>query len=338
MNYIHKNENAIYYECGYSCDNAIFLKLSSEAFFLTDPRYEIEAKNEVLNAKVVIDSNILKKAKKILKKSGIKKCSYDPKEWDCFSFEHFKDLGIKWEAKISLSHKKRIIKTPEEITLLEKAVEAGKEGFKRTKELFLETFEEADEFKLTQLAKDAMSNYGKLELSFDPIVAINENASKPHAKPTSKILKTKDLLLMDAGVKYKRYCSDRTRTVKFDYEFEWDKVQKFKSKTIQKAYDTVLKAHDKAIKKARAGMRAKDIDKIAREIIHKAGFGKYFVHSTGHGVGLDIHELPLISPKSKTVIEDGMVFTIEPGIYIEGEFGVRIEDMVVIEDGKARVL
>jgi len=85
-------------------------------------------------------------------------------------------------------------------------------------------------------------------------------------------------------------------------------------------------------------MKAKDIDALARDVIEKAGFGKYFVHSTGHGVGLDIHEMPYISSKSKTKIEDGMVYTIEPGIYIEGEFGIRIEDMVVMENSRAKVL
>jgi len=156
--------------------------------------------------------------------------------------------------------------------------------------------------------------------------------------PTSKKLKKGDLLLFDAGVKYKRYCSDRTRTAYFDGTIEFKYKQKFKSKKIQKAYDTVLKAHDVAIKKARSGMKAKEIDRLARDVVEKAGFGKYFVHSTGHGVGLDIHEMPYISKTSDTIIEDGMVFTIEPGIYIEDSFGIRIEDMVVMKNGKAVVL
>ena len=147
-----------------------------------------------------------------------------------------------------------------------------------------------------------------------------------------------DLILLDAGVKYKRYCSDRTRTAFFKKDFKFNKKQQFAKKKIQKAYDTILKAQETAIKKARSGMKAKEIDKIAREIIEKNGFGKYFVHSTGHGVGLDIHEMPYISPKSETIIEDGMVFTIEPGIYLKGDFGIRIEDMVVMHKGKAHIL
>jgi Xaa-Pro aminopeptidase len=118
----------------------------------------------------------------------------------------------------------------------------------------------------------------------------------------------------------------------------FDTNQSFKSKKIQKAYDTVLKAHDNAIAKARSGMKAKTVDALTRDIVTKAGFGEYYVHSTGHGVGLDIHEMPYISAKSDTIIEDGMVYTIEPGIYIPGEFGIRIEDMVAMVDGKAVVL
>ncbi|HID69573.1 MAG TPA: M24 family metallopeptidase, partial [Desulfobacterales bacterium] len=107
---------------------------------------------------------------------------------------------------------------------------------------------------------------------------------------------------------------------------------------VQKAYDLVRKAHDTAIEKARSGMTGSQIDRLAREVIENGGMGDYFVHSTGHGVGLDIHEMPYISSRSQTVVEDGMVFTIEPGIYIPGEFGIRIEDMVVMQRGRVEVL
>jgi len=175
-------------------------------------------------------------------------------------------------------------------------------------------------------------------LSFDPIVAIGSNAAKPHALPTKRVLRRGDLLLLDAGLKYQRYCSDRTRTVRIGRDFTFRTKQNFENKKIQKAYDTVRKAHDKAISKARSGMRARDVDALARDVIDRAGFGKYFVHSTGHGVGLDIHEMPYISSRSRTKIADGMVYTVEPGIYIPGQFGIRIEDMVVMIDGKAKVL
>lgn len=183
-----------------------------------------------------------------------------------------------------------------------------------------------------------MSDNGKYDLSFDPIVAINANSAKPHALPTEVNLKRNDLLLVDAGIKYKRYCSDRTCTSRVYEDIDFERSQHFTKKERQKVYDIVLKAQLTAIKKARVGMMAKDIDKLARDVIEKAGYGKYFIHSTGHGVGLDIHEHPYINSRSETIIENGMVFTIEPGIYLPEKFGVRIEDTIVMKDGKAQIL
>jgi Xaa-Pro aminopeptidase len=339
VNYIHQNENAIYYECGYSCDNAIFLKLGSENFFITDSRYELEAKEGVKNGLVLIERDLYRRANRLIKKSKIKKLKFDPKEWSIFQFENLsRGLKVEFKAEVDLSHRRRIIKRETELEMLQTSVKLGAEAFDRFAEKILKRGIGKDEFYLTYMVNEALSKRGRYELSFNPIVAIDENASKPHAMPTKKILSRGDLLLVDAGLKYKRYCSDRTRTVHLKDNFSFSIEQKFKDRRIQRAYDTVLKAHDRAIEGARAGMRAKEIDSIAREIVHEAGFGKYFVHSTGHGVGLDIHEMPYIASKSETVIEDGMVFTIEPGIYIPDEFGIRIEDMVAMVDGRAIIL
>ncbi len=334
---IYQNENALYYECTYSCDNAIFLRLNDCNYFFTDGRYEIEAKKAIKNAEVLISSNILESLIEVLRKEKIKKITIDPKEWDLFAFEKLKTLSIQFEFEPDLSHKKRIKKTQEEIKLLNKAAKIGKKAFGEIA-LMLQNNVGLSEKELNFKAEAILREFGKRALSFEPILAINQNAAKPHAIPSNKKLKINDLILLDAGIKYKRYCSDRTRTAFFKEGFSFGKKQHFSKKKIQKAYDIVLKAQEAAIKKARSGMKAKEIDKIAREIIDKAGYGKYFVHSTGHGVGLDIHEMPYISPKIDTIIEDGMVFTIEPGIYIEGAFGIRIEDMVVMQKGKAQVL
>jgi len=339
MNYILKDENAIYYECNYSCDNALYLKLGDDAFFLTDARYAIEAREHVHNANVLIEEDLYAKANTLIKESKIKKLKYDPKEWSIFYFEKLRDgLKIRCNPVADFSHKKRIIKSPDEIEILKKAATLGADAFdKLAKTINEHGFKNSEEI-LTYMAKTVLSKYGKYELSFDPIVAIASNAAKPHALPTSRVLEKKDLLLVDAGLKYRRYCSDRTRTVNAKRDFSFDTAQKFKKKKLQRAYDTVLKAHDNAIAKARSGMKAKKIDALTRDIITKAGFGEYFVHSTGHGVGLDIHEMPYISTKSDTLIEDGMVYTIEPGIYIPNEFGIRIEDMVAMVNGRAVVL
>lgn len=339
MNYMVKDENAIYYECGFSSDNALFLKLGSESFFITDARYTVEAQASVQGAMVIINGDLYGEARELIKKSTIKKIVYDPKEWTVFAFESLqKDLKIKFKAMPDFSHKKRVIKSSEELLLLKKAATLGAKAFDELSLLIRKHGFKEDENMLTFMGKAMLSQKGNYELSFDPIIAINENAAKPHALPTTKKLKKDDLLLVDAGLKYKRYCSDRTRTVSASKDFTFGYEQKFKKKKIQKAYDLVLKAHDRAITKARSGMKAKKIDAFTRDIIEKGGMGKYYIHSTGHGVGLDIHEMPYISAKSDMRVEDGMVYTIEPGIYIPGEFGIRIEDMVAMESGRAVVL
>jgi Xaa-Pro aminopeptidase len=339
LNFIHTNENAIYYECGYSCDNAIYISLGEESYFITDGRYALDAKAEVKDAEVVIAKDIYAKASKLLQKKKVQKIAFDPKEFLVFGLDKLrKEVKATFKPKVNLSHKKRMVKTQEEISLLSEAVALGEKAFHSFAEAIRRDGVGKSELQLTYEAKGILSHYGMYDLSFDPIVAVNANAAKPHATPTSQLLQNGDLLLVDAGLKYKRYCSDRTRTVEVGEGLSFSRESLFSKKKRQKVYDTVRKAHDKAIEQAKSGMKASSIDAVAREVIEKAGFGKYFVHSTGHGVGLDIHEMPTISSRSKTVIEDGMVFTIEPGIYIPDAFGVRVEDMVVMEEGRAKVL
>jgi len=299
----------------------------------------LDAKENVKGAEVVINGDLYGEAVTILKTSNVQNIIFDPKEWSVDAYEKIsKNIAILFTPKPDFSHYKRIIKSDDELEILAKAASLGAKAFRALAQDFNEHGLGEDEYTLTHRAKGILGNFGKYELSFDPIVAINVNAAKPHAMPTSSTLSVGDLLLVDAGLKYKRYCSDRTRTVQADKYFTFDTHQHFKRKKIQKAYDVVLKAHDNAINKARSGMKAKKVDALTRDIIAKAGFAEYYIHSTGHGVGLDIHEMPYISTKSDTIIEDGMVYTIEPGIYIPGEFGIRIEDMVAMVDGKAKVL
>lgn len=339
-NYILRDENAIYYECGFSCDNVIFLKLGKEKFFITDARYTTEAKEYTNSCEVIESANLINTAKDILKKNKIKKLTFDPSDFTYHAYMNLsKDLDINFIEELSFSQKKRIIKSDDEIKILSKAAKLGREGFKNLAKYIRKNGYKQKEDFLYFKAMEKMSQIGKLDLSFEPIVAINENAAKPHALPTSKKLKLNDLLLVDAGVKYKRYCSDRTCTANANFEnFSFKREQKFKNKKHQKIYDLVYKAQLNAIENAKVGMKAKEIDALTRDVITKAGYGKYFVHSTGHGVGLDIHEHPFINSKSDLIIEDNMVFTIEPGIYLPNEFGVRIEDTVAMINGKAVIL
>ncbi len=333
MNYILNKENEIYYECGWSSDNAIFLSLNEEKYVITDGRYTLDAK-ENARAEVIEARDLIKKAKELILKKRIKKLKIDPNNW---SYKNYVSLQkvVNLINEENFSFKKRMIKTPKELEIIKEAVKIGAKAFDE----FAKVIEVGiDEFELSFRFKEKLTNRGRRPLSFEPIVAINENAAKPHAEVSEKILKKGDLLLLDAGIKHKRYCSDRTRTIYIGENISMNKNQKF-PKEIQKVYDVVLKAQEEAIKAIKVGIKACELDKIARDIIEKAGYGKYFVHSLGHGVGLDIHEWPFINSKNEIELKEGMVFTIEPGIYIPGRFGIRIEDMVAINyNGEVEIL
>jgi Xaa-Pro aminopeptidase len=346
-NYILKNENAIFFEANYSCDNAIFLSLGSgsnrETFFITDSRYTEEAKNSVFDFVEVVEitKSLIATTVEVLLKNRVKSLIYDATDWNHYDFV---ELQKKIKTQVFLrneknfSKNKRIIKTDDEVQKIAKAVNLGKNAFIEFSN-FLQTKENLTEKELHFNLKNILSYNGEYDLSFDPIVAINQNASKPHALPTRNILVENDLLLVDAGLKYERYCSDRTRTFEFNKNNNLDFIfQEWSNFKIQRAYNIVRKAHDKAIEKVHSGMKASEVDKIARDVVQNSEFKDLFIHSTGHGVGLDIHEFPNISSKSDVILEDNMIFTIEPGIYIPNKFGIRIEDMVVLKNGKPIVL
>ena len=164
--------------------------------------------------------------------------------------------------------------------------------------------------------------------AFTLIIASGPNSASPHHISSSRKIKRNDVILLDIGCVYKGYCSDLTRTF-------------FLGKTInlrKRVYAVVKRAHKEALGKVRPGARACGIDKAARDVIRKAGFGDKFIHTTGHGVGIEIHEAPRLSAKDKTVLKTGMVITVEPGIYLDGDFGVRIEDTAVVTKKGREVL
>jgi Xaa-Pro aminopeptidase len=335
--YILKSQSALYHECGFSCDNGIFLKLGSESFFITDGRYTLDAKQKIKDKALVIEArDIIKKAREILVKNRVKRVTIDPKEWSLEEFEKVSSLKIFFQKSPNLSQKKRIIKTPHEIDIIADGVKIANERF----EEFAKRLEAGfGEKRLNFLAHEILTNYGQNPLSFEPITAIDANSALPHAVAGDIVLKNGSILLFDAGIKHKNYCTDRTRVLEFEESrvLNFNKEQSFKNKKAHEVYTIVKDANNLAISKVKPGIKAKEIDKTAREYIEKKGYGDKFVHSTGHGVGLDIHELPIISSKSETILEEGMVFTIEPGVYIENEFGIRVEDMVVVTSDGCRV-
>lgn len=340
MDYILKDQNAVLFEAGYSCDNEILLVLDGQKFFLTDARYAVEAEEAVKSdVSVICEMDLLGRARLLLRKFRPKSVVYDPFDFCVADFERLsQNLGVKFIKKPHFSWQKRIIKSEAELEILRKAAQFGAKCFDEFADFVRQNGEGMSESELHFHASLIFRQKNALGLSFDPIVAINANAAKAHALPGETRLKKGDLLLLDAGVRYLGFCSDRTRTACFDEGFNFSKTQKFKSQKQQEVYEIVKLAQEKSIAAVRAGVLAKEVDAAAREVITAAGYGEYFIHSTGHGVGLDIHELPFVNKNSKTQIETGMVFSIEPGIYLPGEFGVRIEDVVVAQQNGAEIL
>lgn len=331
-NYILQNENAVYYECGYSCDNEIFLNLGDEKFFITDSRYEIEANEFLRDVTLIISSDLIDDCKKILKAKDIKELVIDGNDMSYFSFLKLSvDSNIKFINEPNFSQIKRAIKTDEELKILKEATNLNKQKFEIFKEFLNNSAIGLSEFEIYQSAKEILSENFKYDFAFDPIIALNANAAKAHARPSDVVAKKNDLILFDAGVKFKKYCSDRTRVARVGDANFID--PKFNSE-LAEVYEIVKNAKEEAIKFIKPGVLACDIDKVARDYITKFGYGEYFTHSTGHGVGLDIHEYPFINKASKMKIQKNMIFSVEPGIYIKNKFGIRLEDLVVVtEDG-----
>ncbi len=243
-----------------------------------------------------------------LKKEGIRNLAIEP-NLVYSNYEKFKD-DFKIESK-NYVDKQRMIKSSSEIENIKKATQIAQTAFK---ELDVANRKETEDVLAFDLVRLMIENGASGE-SFDTILVSGSNTSLPHAIPQSKTLETP--ILVDWGAKYNGYCSDNTRTIVYN-EKE------------QEILDIVRESHDKAIKAIKPGLKCCEIDKVSRDIIKEYGYGDKFIHSTGHSLGLDIHETPTFNARDDTIIEKGMVITVEPGIYLEGEFGVRLEDTVAI--------
>ncbi len=243
-----------------------------------------------------------------LKEDGIESLAIEP-ALPYSTYARFKDdfeIGSK-----TYIDKQRMIKTPREIERIARATEIAQKSFIQLDILNNDGTEKEIAFDLLRL----MLENGASKESFDTIVTSGANSSLPHAIPEAK--KLAEPVLIDWGCIFEGYCSDNTRTMVY-------------TERQQEIWDIVAEAHDEAIKAIRPGMKCCEIDKVARDIISDYGYEDRFIHSTGHSLGLDIHETPGFSARDETVLEKGMVITVEPGIYLEGEFGVRLEDTVAV--------
>jgi Xaa-Pro aminopeptidase len=213
--------------------------------------------------------------------------------------------------------KLREVKSPEEMEWIGQAQRIGEETFRHICSLIKPGVCEAD---IAIEIDYHMRKLGGQMPAFDTIVVSGQNSSKPHGVPTAKKVENGDFVTMDFGTKIHGYCGDMTRTVAVG----------FVTDEMKRVYEVVRQAQSEALGRLCAGLTGKEADALARNVIEKAGFGPCFGHSLGHGVGLDIHEEPRFSALFETIIEENTVVSVEPGIYIPGKFGVRIEDLVVI--------
>lgn len=224
-----------------------------------------------------------------------------------------------------LVEKLRSIKEPEELALITKAVEMGDAALQQAKETIRGGMTEKEAaWEIERL----LHENGSEGVAFEIIVASGPNAAMPHARPTDKAICSDEPVVIDMGARFGGYCSDLTRTLFLGQA----------GKDMRQIYDIVLRAQTAAIEGIKSGMDVVQADRLSRSVIEQAGYGENFGHGLGHGVGLAVHELPTVGPASTGSLADGMVFTIEPGIYLPGQGGIRIEDIVVLENGRARVL
>ncbi len=219
----------------------------------------------------------------------------------------------------------RMRKDEKEQDLMREASKLNDKGIEKLMALISNKY---DEKKMGQMLLDIYEELGADGFSFDPIVAYGANAADPHHSPDGSTLKEGDSIIMDIGCVKNSYCSDMTRTVFY----------KTASEKAKEIYNIVLEANKKAIAAVKPGVRFCDIDAAARNHIEAAGYGKYFTHRTGHAIGIDVHDFGDVSSANTDVVEPGMCFSIEPGIYLTGEVGVRIEDLVLVTEDGCEVL
>ncbi|MFQ6073630.1 MAG: M24 family metallopeptidase [Candidatus Bathyarchaeia archaeon] len=232
---------------------------------------------------------------------------------------------IRLKALSQLVWELRKVKDKTELGYMRKAAEITNEGVRRAAEVIKPGMRE---YEVAAEIEYAMRKLGSEGVAFETIVASGPRSAYPHGGCTDKKIKRGEFIVLDVGAKYQHYRADLTRT------FLVGKP----SQKQAKIYETVRKAQQEAFESLREGVKARDADAVARKVIEQAGYGEYFVHSLGHGVGLDVHELPALTPESKDSLKAGNVVTVEPGIYIVGFGGVRVEDTVLIHKEKAERL
>ncbi len=329
---LHDNEAAfisgypnIFYYSGFTSPDAYLLISHDAQYIITDSRYTIQARVQADGFELF---DVKDGFERVFSKINAKYIGF---EENAMSVREYKKLRTKlgenrdFVEMNKLISEQRKIKDKDEINKISEAERIGDEAFLHTLKKIKAGVSEKE------IALDLeifMKKQGALSLSFETIVASGARSAMPHGVASDKIIENGDLLTLDFGCIFEGYCSDMTRTIVVG---KADEMQK-------SIYNTVLKAQEAAIGAAREGTPCDKVDEAARSIINDAGYGKNFGHGLGHGVGIEIHESPSFTPRCSEKLRDGHVITVEPGIYVDGFGGVRIEDLIVIENGVARNL
>jgi Xaa-Pro aminopeptidase len=323
----------IRYLCGFTGSAGFLLIEESGSVFFTDVRYDTQGREEVKGAKVIIARKAVLSA--LAEWMGARRKR--SKGWTVgIEAEHLtvaerKRLADLLPTSLRLRNappiveRARMVKEEEELGLIRVAVQLGATLFERALEVLRPGVKEVE---VAAEMEYAARRAGAEEMSFPTIIASGARSALPHGRATEQVIASGGFVVCDFGVILAGYCSDQTRTV-------WVGAA---SEEARRAYESVREAQEAAIAAVRPGVNVAEVDAAARKVLRRAGLGRHFTHSTGHGVGLEIHEAPRVAAGQKDVLRPGMVITIEPGVYFPGKWGVRIEDMVAVTEGGCEVL
>ena len=320
--------NRLYYS-GFTGSNGILLISIHGSCLITDSRYTEQAQYECPDVDIVQQSRTQSQLANLVKSFDIEKLGIEADDITYSQYSKINDEIGADRQLIPLTNEINIlrsVKDPEEIRLIEKAIYLADLGMSKAID-FIEPG--VTEREVAWALEKEMRNFGADGIAFDSIVATGPNAAQPHHRAGDTKISTGDSVVIDIGANYGGYRSDISRTVYVGVKA---------SNQFKDIYNAVLSAQDAAISSVKCGMTGDDVDRIARDVIDSLGFQGQFSHGLGHGIGLNIHETPMIVPGSKDILCENMVFTIEPGIYFSNWGGIRLEDVVVLENNRARVL
>ncbi|RPI14302.1 MAG: aminopeptidase P family protein [Ignavibacteriae bacterium] len=315
------------YLSGFSGSSAYIILTRDKNYFITDFRYKDQSHAQVKGYEIAINYNNNEEVKKIFDNNGFKRVGFESGRITFHSVESMKKdyPSIEFVPLHDEIEKLTMQKTPEELQIMRKACEITDKTFSHILDIIRPGMTELDvSAEITYSHK----KLGALKDSFEPIVASGWRGALPHGIASDKTILHGELVTLDFGCMYEGFCSDLTRTIAIGEPN--DKMKKI--------YQVVYDAQHKALEQAKAGMTTKELDSVARDYITSCGYGEHFGHGLGHGVGIEVHEMPGVSQRTNITLIPDSVITIEPGIYIENLGGVRIEDDIVVRENGCEIL